>query len=287
METFKVKAIIAAVEAKSLAKAAESFSYTPSAFSHLLKNFENEVGVKIFTRSTRGVELTEEGRMLYPKFVKLVECADDVSESIKKIIKKREKTLNISTYSSILHGFLSSFIKDFQALYPDINIVINIDSNLKTNANAKKSDIVFTTEIDVDRTQKIFVPLFEDPFYVIAPEGYLKCDKMLREDLYNENFIISTIDYLENYFDNDKFKHPIHLNSDNGNSVLEMIKTGFGISILPYMHITDLKSGLAKIPLEPKLVRKIGYAYNPESTSPSLAVFLSYIKEYFTDFAII
>ena len=95
METFKIKAIIAAVEAKSLAKAAESFSYTPSAFSHLLKNFEDEVGVKIFTRSTRGVELTEEGRMLYPKFVKLVDCADDVSESIKKIIKKRGKTLKV------------------------------------------------------------------------------------------------------------------------------------------------------------------------------------------------
>ena len=68
METFKIKAILAAAEYKSLSKAAEAYSYTPSAFSHMLSSFERELGVRILERSSTGVCFTEEGLRLYPHF---------------------------------------------------------------------------------------------------------------------------------------------------------------------------------------------------------------------------
>ena len=62
MDTFKIKAIVAAVQHQSLSRAAEEFSYTPSAFSHMTAAFEKELGIQIFRRHSRGVELTEEGK---------------------------------------------------------------------------------------------------------------------------------------------------------------------------------------------------------------------------------
>ena len=73
MDTFKVKAIIAAVQHKSLSRAAEEFSYTPSAFSHMAAAFEKELGVQIFHRHSKGVELTEAGKAIYPKLCALVQ----------------------------------------------------------------------------------------------------------------------------------------------------------------------------------------------------------------------
>ena len=51
MDTLKIKIVLAAVKHGSLSRAAEEFSYTPSAFSHTLKSFEESLGVSIFKRS--------------------------------------------------------------------------------------------------------------------------------------------------------------------------------------------------------------------------------------------
>ena len=61
MDTFKIKAVLAAVRLGSLSKAAAEFSYTPSAFSHMLAGFEAQLGVPILERCSTGVRLTEQG----------------------------------------------------------------------------------------------------------------------------------------------------------------------------------------------------------------------------------
>src|SRR5258708_7364483 len=48
----------------TIAAAAESLSYTPSAVSQQLSTFEREVGVALLERTGRGVRLTDEGRVL-------------------------------------------------------------------------------------------------------------------------------------------------------------------------------------------------------------------------------
>ena len=47
METMKIKAILAAAKYQTLSRAAEDFSYTPSALSHMADAFEEELGVKL------------------------------------------------------------------------------------------------------------------------------------------------------------------------------------------------------------------------------------------------
>ena len=42
MDTFKIKAIVTAVQHQSLSRAAEEFSYTPAAFSHMIAAFEKD-----------------------------------------------------------------------------------------------------------------------------------------------------------------------------------------------------------------------------------------------------
>ena len=72
MDTAKVKMLFAAIECGSLSRAAQDFSYTPSAFSHMLASFEQSLGVRILERSAKGVTLTPEGEMLLPKFKRLL-----------------------------------------------------------------------------------------------------------------------------------------------------------------------------------------------------------------------
>jgi len=50
----------------SFARAAEELHVTPAALSHQIRGLEEQLGLSLFTRRTRSIELTEAGRTLYP-----------------------------------------------------------------------------------------------------------------------------------------------------------------------------------------------------------------------------
>ena len=143
METFKIKAILCAVEHKSLSRAAELYSYTPSAFSHMLSSFEAELGVRIFDRSSKGVTLTEEGKKLYPIFIEIAESEKKLENTLCKMTDNAKKQLRIGTYSSISRGFLSGLIKGFNSEYPNIKLYISVMDNLDGWLEGDRADIIF------------------------------------------------------------------------------------------------------------------------------------------------
>ncbi len=55
MDIQKIKVILSAIEHKSLSRAAEEISYTPSAMSHIADAIERELGVKILQRTPLGM----------------------------------------------------------------------------------------------------------------------------------------------------------------------------------------------------------------------------------------
>ena len=57
MNIEKIEILLKAIELGSLTKAANEYSYTPSALSHILTDIENELGAKIICRSYKGIEI--------------------------------------------------------------------------------------------------------------------------------------------------------------------------------------------------------------------------------------
>ncbi len=284
METFRIEAIIEAAETKSLSKAAQKFQYTPSAFSHLLKTFEKEFGVTIFKRTSQGVELTESGKELYPRFTELVEAEKKLSLALAELARKDKNTLKLIAYSSVWQNSLSRIVKEFQQLYPHIGIDISISSNA-ANSNVKiinnEADIIFATDVGLKNNIGTFVPLYRDLFYVIAPLGYSEQSEINREELYDSKFIITEMEYLKDYFDYSRFKNPVRFNSDNGVDIINMVENNFGITILPSLFLNKAKDRVQIISLNPKLSRTIGYAYDSMNVTPALNLFLKHLKKHF------
>ena len=65
MEDHRLRAFCLVVEKKSFSKAAEAKFMTQSAMSHLIKNIEDELGVKLLNRQAKTVTLTPAGRLFY------------------------------------------------------------------------------------------------------------------------------------------------------------------------------------------------------------------------------
>ena len=72
----------------SFAKAAEELHVTPAALSHQIRGLEEQLGLALFHRRTRAIELTDAGRLLYPG---LHAGFESVRDAVGRLDRARER----------------------------------------------------------------------------------------------------------------------------------------------------------------------------------------------------
>lgn len=112
-----LRAFEAAARRGSMKDAASELAVTPGAVSQRIKSLEEDLGVQLFLRKTRAIELTEEGRKLQPdvtdSFLKLRKAVDDVRP-------KGQSDLNIYATGMIIRNWLLPHLYSFTENAPDI-----------------------------------------------------------------------------------------------------------------------------------------------------------------------
>jgi LysR family glycine cleavage system transcriptional activator len=107
--------------------AAEELALTQSAVSRQIQALEEEVGVPLFLRHTRAVELTGAGGQLLRAAVPSLERIDSAVRQIRRTAGR--KSVAISTWASFASMWLIPRLEAFQAEYPDIDIRIDATDN--------------------------------------------------------------------------------------------------------------------------------------------------------------
>lgn len=278
MDTHKIKVLLSASKYKSLSRAAEEFSYTPSALSHTLSAFEKELGVKIFKRSSVGVELTAEGEALMPYFESVLRAESELLKFAGAMTDQRKYELKIATYASISRNFLTALIKDFKNQNPDLKLSVNVADDLNGWLESGRADIVFADDKVLFNNN--FFPILEDEYCVIAPKGWLSDKSTVdRDELYAYPYIDTGDKFTENYFDKSNFSELISFKSEDDLSVINMVKEGMGIALLPELLLKERNVGVSVIPLLPRLTRTLGFAYEKRGLeSVALSKFIKYVK---------
>jgi len=103
--------------------AAEELSLTQSAVSRQIQAMEEEVGVPLFLRHTRAVELTAAGAQLLRAVLPSLERMDSTVRLIRRSAGR--KSVTISTWASFASMWLIPRLEDFQSAHPDIDIRID------------------------------------------------------------------------------------------------------------------------------------------------------------------
>ena len=279
MDAFDIRAFVAAVKHKSLSKAAEEFSYTPSAFSHIVTRLEADLGVSLLKRTHTGVILTAEGEKLYPKMIALLEAEETLLASAASLHGKQRKTLRIATYSSISRTFLSGILKAFKAQNPDIRLSVDVADSHTSWLEEDRADIVFADGIVFEKNE--WYPIMEDEFLAVAPPHMLgERTTVAREELYGHPNIYTDDAHLRAYFDVSKFQEPIFFRSEDDLSIINMVREGIGIAVLPALVLEGNAEGVQLLHLSPPLRRTIGFAYRKDKKNGDvLTRFLQFIRK--------
>jgi signal peptidase I len=156
------------VEKKSLSKAAEEFSYTPSALSHAADSVERELGVKLLKRTYAGVSLTEEGEKLLHALRSFVASEEKLYREAKALGGKGEE-LKIAAYSSISLQVLPEIVKAFKLSNPSVRVSISVGNHLKNALLNGEADVVFSDS--PAEGEAVWRELKKDPFVAVVPNA--------------------------------------------------------------------------------------------------------------------
>lgn len=115
-----LKAFEAAARHLNFTKAAEDLFVTQAAVSHQIKILEDFLGVKLFHRKNRLLELTEVGSQYFAEIQPLLEKIAIATEKVK--LKTARQILAISTTPSFGMHWLVPRLNDFHLRYPDIEV---------------------------------------------------------------------------------------------------------------------------------------------------------------------
>lgn len=120
-------AFIEVAKAKSFTRAAAQLGLTQSALSHTVKGLEKRLGIRLLTRTTRSVSLTDAGERLLTKIAPRFEEIDAEITFLSELRDKPAGTIRISSSDHAIDTLLWPKLEPMIRQYPDIKIELCVD----------------------------------------------------------------------------------------------------------------------------------------------------------------
>lgn len=109
---------------KSFSKAAQELYMTQSAVSQSISKLENELDIQLFYRTSKGVELTNEGSLLYEHVNSAIGMINVAEDKLLEFKQLRIGELRIGVGDTISRYFLLPYLENFHFRYPGIKLTI-------------------------------------------------------------------------------------------------------------------------------------------------------------------
>ena len=135
------KVFYLAAKTGSLTQAAKALYLTQPSVSHAIKQLESSFGLPLFTRTAKGVTLTQEGAMLYSYIEQsqiLITLAEEKMAALKNLDSGE---LRIGGSDSLFKHYLLPHLEEFHARYPGIKLHLNHGTTPETIAFLKEGRI--------------------------------------------------------------------------------------------------------------------------------------------------
>ena len=165
----------AVAEAGNLSKAAKALTISQPAISRAVSKLEQNLSVKLFVRGSRGVYLTEEGRLLYEHTKTAFDSLRQGEESLRRLTGLGAGTLHIGVSTTLCKHILMPYLKQFIEAYPHIQVTIRCHSSKETLELLEQGKLDIGL---VSRAESIhpleFLPVTEIEPVFVATEAYLK-----------------------------------------------------------------------------------------------------------------
>ncbi|MBS6955007.1 MAG: LysR family transcriptional regulator [Enterocloster asparagiformis] len=277
-------------KAGNISKAAKELYISQPAISKAIGKLEDSLGLSLFTRSSRGVQLTSEGEILFEHAREAFEALERGEQELRRIQEFDIGHLRIGVSNTLCKYILLPYLKTFIDQYPHMKVTIESQSTVQTlnRLEQQKIDLGLVAEPSL-RRDLAFIPVMDIQDIFVSTKAYME-NLYLREGAQTNIFETGNImlldennmtrHHVDEYMaENAIFPHQI-LEVTTMDLLIEFAKIGLGVAcVIRELVQKELDTGvLMEIPLKNPINRRtIGFAYHPSNQAMALKTFLEFL----------
>jgi DNA-binding transcriptional LysR family regulator len=284
MDLRQVEYVLAVVERGSFTKAAASMQVSQPSLSDGIRRLELELGVRLFHRLGRSVELTDAGRAFVGPARQLTRDRDAVFESVATVRDLQSGTLDIVSLPTLAADPLGRLVGGFRKANPGIAVRIAApedDGAVVAMVLDGRSELGLT-ELRSHRDELVGVSLERQELVAVCPprtrlatSGRLPVARLRGMPLVTTPPGTSTRDLVDRALASAGVEPHIAVETSQREAIAPLVLSGAGTSFLPARLAEPLAAqGAVVARLVPTLTRMIGLVHRPSPLTPAARAFV-------------
>ncbi len=271
----------------SFTRAAEELGMAQPSLSEQINKLEQALGEALFERFSRRIELTAPGATLLPRARALLEEAAALPQYLEAAREGVRGPLRVGAIPTILPYFLAPVLRGFVERFPEVELQLreSITEDLLQQVLDGALDLAVVS-VPVAETGLVMSELFREPLCLAVPEGHAlaSAGSVQLRRLTNERLLIlkgghclreESLTVCERA----RAHFGAQFEADQFASIFELIRAGFGVSIVPELARRSAE-GCKLLAIEPPASRKIGYVrLERRYISKPVKAFTAYLRE--------
>lgn len=257
MDIRDLQCVLEVVRWKSFTKAADALHITQPTISKTIKNLEDELGVPLFIRNKKGMELTDAGQIMIHRAQEIVHSFDSLTAELNDLSQLKKGSIRIGLPPMAGSSFFPGVMSGFRERYPSITVQMMEEGSKKLEEEVAAGNLdaaVVMLPIGAGDILDTF-PFVDEKLKLVVHPQHSLADRQqtVLAELAEESFIL----FREDFALHDRilaecsragFQPRVLVESSQWDFIVEMAAGGLGIGLLPETICTGL---------DPKRVRAV------------------------------
>ncbi|WP_030157969.1 LysR family transcriptional regulator [Streptomyces sp. NRRL S-244] len=263
----RLRILRAVSEHGSFNKAARALLLTPSAVSQHIASLERSLGHPVAVRSTRGVTLTEPGRLLVEAAETISAELDQVRHEIERLTADRPR-LTVATFTSGGRRLLPAALAAFVAAHPEVELIVREAEPEAAVPMVRTggADLALAYHFDGPlplRGGLDWTPLMDDPLWLALPPEHPLAgrDSLALPELAADRWVLGCLKteaYLRRYAGLAGFDLRVAASTTDYFFAQTLVAAGVGVALIPHVSLAP-ETSVALVRVEPpRPARHIG-----------------------------
>lgn len=265
--------------------AADELHLAQSSLSRHIQRMEEDLGVTLFNRTTRGITLSDAGKLFLPYAQKIAQLQKEYSTLLNQWMKSDSTTINIGVMPVMAQYKITDLIAQFQQ--ENSNFSVNIiegdaNTNLRQMLLNDKCDFIFINHADDYPPNWGIIPFVSDYLVAVLPSMHPLAKQSLTSIplrlLQNEPFLLlSKESHIRTMCDDAckeaGFEPHLRFSSSRAENLIDLVSKGMGISILTYRTASYFApANVTLLKIEPQIPLQLNLVYKTDKRQNLMVV---------------
>lgn len=292
MELRHLRYFIAVAEEKNFSYAAQRLHIAQPPLSQQISALEAEIGIKLFDRKKRPLQLTSAGQVFLEEARLVLTQLEYAIVQTQRASRGEIGQLVVGTNSSIANSLLPEMLRTFRDRFPHVKLVLRelTASEQIQELDNRRLDVGFDRlpHSHQQDTNLSYLPILRESLVIALPQTHHLATQteIPLEAMADEPFVLPSLEIVPSYTE------IIHLCQQAGFfpkvvqeatwmiTVLSLVAGGVGVALLPSNVQNLQRTGVVYKPIKgANLSREIVVVWRQENSSPVLHEFLNVIRE--------